>query len=396
MAKGKVFSFYTDATMRRTILQSAMMVFLALLIVRLFAQGTFFQIPDKVSSYLTFGFAAYMGILLLFAIPDMEKTILFLWLGLLFCLGLSFCIHLSGFEYISNTVIFLGTLTILPIVKLPKQLGEIAFWAIVVYVALLFLFAPRFNGSPLVNLIKNNTNTSSIMCMLLAMMTLIYSERFSDWKWRIVCYGCALVCIIGQFQFGGRTSLIGTALFLIYFVFRKQCNKIPKYSVRWIILGVCIGSLVCTFIFLNLYKALGDDFMVLGKDVFSGREIIWRNAYRQLKGRWFFGIGNTLDTSGTSTTGSNAHNLILGYWTNFGVFAMILYMAVLALLVEQLCQKKKHTLFVLLIFLLLCYFETFFYSTGSMIYIPLVLLWIYQQDCREESDGKLKKEEKRK
>ena len=94
MQKRKGLNFYTNVTTRRTILQVAGVVFLALLLVRMFAFTTFFSIPDKISSFITFALAGYVGIMLLLILPEMDSTLLFLWVALLGACGGVFLIHL--------------------------------------------------------------------------------------------------------------------------------------------------------------------------------------------------------------------------------------------------------------------------------------------------------------
>ena len=96
----KGLRIFTDAGKRRAVLHGAVIVFLALLIVRLFACTTFFQVPDFISSCITFGLAGYMGLMLLLVLPELDSLLLGLWIALLVVLGGVFLIHRSGLEYI--------------------------------------------------------------------------------------------------------------------------------------------------------------------------------------------------------------------------------------------------------------------------------------------------------
>ena len=102
----KGLQFYRDASKRRAILQGAAIVFLALLIVRMFVCTTFLQIPDMIATFITFAMAGYMGLMLLLVLPEMDTLLLWLWIVLLAVSGGVFLIHRSGLEYIANTMSF--------------------------------------------------------------------------------------------------------------------------------------------------------------------------------------------------------------------------------------------------------------------------------------------------
>ena len=387
MQKRKGLNFYTNVTTRRTILQVAGGVFLALLLVRMFAFTTFFSIPDKISSFITFALAGYVGIMLLLILPEMDSTLLFLWVTLLGACGGVFLIHRSGLEYICNTVIFLGTLTLLPKITLKEGLGKLFLGIFSLYVILFLAFANR-EMEDTSKILWMNTNGSAFLCLMLGILFLIFSESFKDKRLRILCYVLSALCFFGQLQFGGRSSLIGTVLYTLYFIFRGKVDKLPKKWLGWIMVGLCVGAVVFAYGYaVILYAWIGDGFRILGKGLFTGRQVIWGGAFEEIKRHWLFGIGNTLDTPfivNGHLGADNVHNQILGYMTCFGIVVTVLYAALFIVLTLRLRPKRKRTTAFIITLIVLSYFDTILYSTPNMMYLPLILFLIYHHDCKGE------------
>ena len=388
MQKRKGLNFYTNVTTRRTILQVAGVVFLALLLVRMFAFTTFFSIPDKISSFITFALAGYVGIMLLLILPEMDSTLLFLWVALLGACGGVFLIHRSGLEYICNTVIFLGTLTLLPKISLKEGIGKLFLGIFSLYVILFLAFANR-EMEDTSKILWMNTNGSAFLCLMLGILFLIFSESFKDKRLRILCYVLSALCFFGQLQFGGRSSLIGTVLYTLYFIFRGKVDKLPKKWLGWMMIGLCIGAVVFAYFFaVLLFNWIGKgNLVILGKDIFTGRQVIWGGAFKELKTHWLLGIGNTLDTPfvvNPNIPTDNVHNQFLGYWTCFGIIVTSLCVALLVILTLRLKSTRKRTTAFIVMLVLLSYFETLLYSTPNMMYLPLILFLIYHHDCKGE------------
>ena len=275
----KGLRIFTDAGKRRAVLHGAVIVFLALLIVRLFACTTFFQVPDFISSCITFGLAGYMGLMLLLVLPELDSLLLWLWIALLAVSGGVFLIHRSGLEYIANTVIFLGTLTILPKIQIQERTSRLLLGLFSLYTILFLAFANR-EMEDTSTILWMNTNGSSFLCLMLGILFLIFSEGFKDKKLRILCYALSALCLFGQLQFGGRSSLIGAVLYTVYFIFRGKADKLSKKWLAWIFAGLCVGAVLFAYFYaVILYKWVGDDFRILGKGLFTGRQVIWGTAF---------------------------------------------------------------------------------------------------------------------
>ena len=77
MNKKKFFNFYIDATIRRTIVKYMTIVFLALLLLRVFLIASFFSYSPNVSvtlsSVFTYTLAVFSLLELIFLFPDLKS-----------------------------------------------------------------------------------------------------------------------------------------------------------------------------------------------------------------------------------------------------------------------------------------------------------------------------------
>ena len=384
MAKRKLFWFYRQDETRRNILNYISIAFLALLSLRMFFCLSFFTLSPLMQSLISGGMSVFVLLLLFFLLPDLNDGLFFLWLGFLLALDISYVTHFTGLEYICNTIIFLGTLTLLPHIRLKENTVKLFSVLFLFYSFLIVLFANR--GYSQKALIELNPNTSSFICFLSIVLLLVWGSKSQN-PVKTVCYILAGVWLLFQIPFMGRSSLLGVALFFGYFVLRKFFNKTPPKAAKWIMIILSIFAVVFAYLYAKpLFQWIGKGKLILfGKDLFTGRQVIWEGAFDRLKDSWLFGIGNTLDTEiivSTQAESDNLHNQIMGYLTCFGVFVAVMYIVVLAALTMRVYRCGKMTGAFIIALLVLSYFETILYSTGTMICLPIILILIYHLDCK--------------
>ena len=104
MNKKKIFSFYTDSAIRRTIVNYMSIAFLAFLLLRIFLVASFFSYEPsvyvKLSSIYTYSLAVFALIELIFIFPDLKLWTKGLWFVLAVVLVVLFCHHALEKEYI--------------------------------------------------------------------------------------------------------------------------------------------------------------------------------------------------------------------------------------------------------------------------------------------------------
>ncbi len=301
------------------------------------------------------------------------------WFLILLLFLVSCLIHFNGLEYICNTVSFLGILTVLPYTKLKQMTVSLMTACLFLYCALIILFANRFEDSSS-SLINLNTNTSSVTVLVFEFCLCAIASLSKKAK-KVTCYLLAFVCVIFQFMFDGRSSLIGTVVLFCYLICRKFFNNWRIKSVRNVVVCICVFSVLFAYLYSNvLFEILGHgNFYFLGKDLFTGRQLIWAEAFKCLRGHWLFGIGNSLETY--MGEGTNLHNQILGYLTLYGVPIAIIYIILLSNAVMKVYRptKRNYAVAFIIAMLILCYFETALYSLVVM-QITISMISIYYSD----------------
>ena len=331
----------------------------------------------SVSAFVTF-------VAVIFVFDRIERSVKILGALLILAFAVSFLIHKSGFEYICNTFTVLGLIAVLPYTNLKRK--AITFFTVffVAYGLILILLAPKFGegNKELINVI---TNTSSfvmfyLMCILFAFM------RKS--KNNVIPFIFAIIALLCQFLFVGRSSLIGTAIFLICLLFRRLFNKASPKVVRNLQIVLCVLAVAFAYFYaVILYEAAGyGSIVIFGKDIYTGRQIIWSAAFERIKGNLLFGIGNVL-TAGNYVGIVNIHNQILGYLTCFGLIATVLIIVLIGLLTSRIYEQKQSNFGVALIsaVIIMSYFETTFYASVHVVMFIVPLVIIYTLDRQKQS-----------
>lgn len=363
----------------QSLLEHFITIFLSLSALRLLL-WTFFALPTAVGLVFT-------GVLTLITVLELAVTVKVLDERVTFALAAAFILfaasylmHGSGLEYSCNTIIFLGTLAVLPHARLNGRTVKAAFFILLFSAWLVASFASRDNDKGL--FFSLNTNSSSFILFISQAALIVYARKQNGTQ-KILALLLTAALVATQLQFGGRSSLIGTALLIVYVIIRNRFEKLKLKSVRRIVIALCIGGVVFAYFYAKvLYAIIGHgEIYFLGKDLFSGRQVIWTDAFAAIKNNLLTGIGNTLMSWTSATTGNpiNVHNQMLGYLTCFGLPAAIAFIAAFSLIAERLFGygKSKASAAILIVLTVISYFETLFYSSDSIVVLPIALTVIY-------------------
>jgi O-antigen ligase len=393
---------------KASILNDLIHCFLLVCFLKILCCKTFFNANQIISLLLL----AVLTVIILFAVvyifDKLSVSISVGWLLLLVFLLISFCKNKSGLEYICNTIIFLGLLTVLPYTHIKFSTAKICFILYAVYCLLVILFAPKFdmndteaivNDGALFNL---NTNTSSIVLILFEFAACSFASATKDYK-KILFYILAVIAFLFQLSFAGRSSLIGTGLLVVYLVFKKFFNTRNINTVRILVMILCAFSIIFTYLYaVVLFNLIGHGKVyILGKDLFTGRQLIWNDAFNQINGHWLLGIGNRLAATsiGDDTLGSTSlHNQMLGYLTCFGLFVVVSYIFLLGNLVARIFKdtKRKYSVAFVISLTVMSYFETIIYSSQCMIYVSVILVMLFVFDTNRCKHKKVRRHKTKK
>ncbi len=350
----------------------------------------FFTLPTAVGLVFTAALTLVTLLELVISVKVLDSRLTFALAAAFILFAASYLMHRSGLEYACNTVIFLGTLAVLPHARLSRRTIKIAFFLLLFSAWLIAGFASRDNDKGL--FFNLNTNSSSFLLFASQAALLVYAQRQTEGgTQKLLALLLTAALIVTQFQFGGRSSLIGTALLVAYAIVHKRFERLSSKTVSYVIAALCVGAVAFAYFYAEiLYSIIGHgEIYFLGKDLFTGRQVIWSDAFTAIKNNLLTGIGNTLMSWTSATTGNpvNVHNQILGYLTCFGLPATIAFIVAFSLIATQIFGygKSKTTAAILIVLTVISYFETLFYSSDSIVVLPIALIIIYFLSKKEYS-----------
>jgi len=366
----------SEQTKRIGFVNNLIYLFLIVVFAKIVYEFTFFESKTNVSLAITATLSLIAMISVICVFRLFNKKLRILWMLFVLSVLISYLTHFSGLEYICNTFTFLGLLSILPYSRLrPKFIRKVVL-VFTVYILILFVFASRFESKE--NLINLNTNSSGIAICLFEIIILALSKTYSkNAVMKYVCYFLAIVSLVMQFQFASRSSMLGTAVLLFYLIFARTINRFKPSTFRRLVWILAIGAILFAYFYsIILFNALGHGkVFFMGKDIFTGRQIIWSTVFERLNGHLIFGVGNS------DVYDMTIHNQMLGYMYCFGLIVTICFTCLLAYLTMKLTQKKSRYLSVsIIVFLVISFFETMIYSSYNIAFIAICIIVTYSCD----------------
>lgn len=229
---------------------------------------------------------------------------------------------------------------------------------------------------------KFNPNGCAAYLMLLFCISIV---MFANRK-RALYLIIAAVCFALQFFFISRGATAGCILFAIAFIAFKAWKRKWKVKTAFIIILLLsmLGILAAYFYSTVLYDAIGrGQVTILGKDLFTGRQKIWRLTFESMHENLWFGVGSRINEA-TVLEESNsiyrdAHNMALAVFASFGLIHFILFYLLLSYLVSVIgvvrTKKGKYILRAPVIFMsvitLMSYFDALFFSRWVL---PMIIV----------------------
>lgn len=171
-----------------------------------------------------------------------------------------------------------------------------------------------------------------------------------------------------------RTSLIVLCLFVIWNLAKKKPLQYKNYKKTAVF--ILLASVIFPFFYLYLYGIVSD-ITVLGKGLFTGRQIVWGSVIQEIMKYPFLGSGNDLliSTIQHSFTQSS-HNMLLGVMKAFGIIPTVTIIFFLVNRADRgipVCAKKTAQI-ALLTSLLCAFFESFIMDSHLYMFFVLFLL----------------------
>lgn len=253
-------------------------------------------------------------------------------------------------------------------------------------------YISRFNSASVMN--PNGYATIVLACGMLANIIISKLRIKSEVIQIIFALLSFVIFTFLLYKTGARTSLgcffIYEVLCLFYYVFYKRRKR--RFKDKTVLKGIIV-SIIISFavvaIYLLLYKLLDENFMILGKKLFSGREIVWNDAFEQIKNNFIFGISNSYQFMGTFQNAHNGFIAILAYFgiVPFGLFLYIIYKSFAASPSKNEFNYDVYKCFAVAVFFFVSTFEAFILD--GTFYFLLIPFLINKERTHDTEDNSL-------
>ena len=143
---------------------------------------------------------------------------------------------------------------------------------------------------------------------------------------RIKAIILSILVLVSMILYESRATMAITIMYVIVvFYFEKF---IQKKTVIISSLCIMIIGVLIPFIYLSLFTN-GIEFTILGKSLYTGRELIWASMISKLNSSigWLFGLGSNVTYWNDTVT--NVHNNYFAVIIDFGIIGFVLYFGLL-------------------------------------------------------------------
>ena len=165
-----------------------------------------------------------------------------------------------------------------------------------------------------------NLNTYGILLLVLyfnvvSLIGLLVKKR---WLRDVAFVVATVVALYYIWQTECRSAII-SILFLVGIMFIERVNY------KKILFLLVLAGVIVPIIYISSYEVLGD-FQLLGKSLYTGREVVWLHTWEIIKNAPILGSGTSesLVISIGEITDS-AHNIYLAFWKTIGIAPTLLF-----------------------------------------------------------------------
>lgn len=282
--------------------------------------------------------------------------------------------HGTSFEYFfSLTSLIIGLIIIILYSLNNKNSSSVIFSMLSIVLIIKGLLTPF--GDPNLELKQNQLNPNGMGFFLLMIFCYIFTMFLCGNKKRYLFI--SILILVAQVFYLSRNSLLFSVFYALAAYISKKFNYNFTYKGTIVVFLLLFQIFFVYFYSHTLFNMIGKgNLLIFGKDIFTGREVIWSEAFNQLSSDWLFGIGNTFVSSwlldGKPTT--NLHNSALAILVNFGFFVLLYVSLVIGFLSKRI--KSKYTFLFLCCILGASYFDTILFSSSNVTIILIGFLCV--------------------
>ncbi|WWR19220.1 O-antigen ligase family protein [Lachnospiraceae bacterium JLR.KK009] len=202
----------------------------------------------------------------------------------------------------------------------------------------------------------------------------------------LVTFSCIVLC-------RSRTSLAALLVVVIFDMFfgKRICLSKKLASVAY--WGIIVAGILLPFGYVFIWKnTLLGSMSILGKNIFTGRQIIWINLFEYMKQNpktiW---IGTGYNTDFYIKKSFNLHNSYMQIFAEFGIIVFLIYFLFLFYVLSmaykggKISQNKRNYLMMGFFLLIVGYTETILINGTTLIFLVLSFGLLASQESWEEN-----------
>ena len=330
---------------------------------------------------------AALGILLFFAFyRQLISTQEFFLVFLTCCFSMIFTVTQYGGE---GLVINFLNILLASLIFCNSRIRLVAFRRIHLSIALFlsfYILTMDYGGIGLIHInsfLGYRINKNSLGILTLAnfygwMCYLSTYKRFKAMLW-IARVGICAACAYLLYLVGCRTA-IGAMVIFVVLEFLKR-KPFSYKQLRWLIMLVMLMNVVIVPLYISIAETKGE-VMLLGKNLFSGREYVWQSAWEHFVNSPWIGNGAMVAFAGPNkTVNASAHNTVLNIMCTLGILpaASFVFMLGRRLVSTRHYAYNRVAQFAFLSSLVLSLFESFYVDSHFFVFYLILLLPVYYE-----------------
>lgn len=287
----------------------------------------------------------------------------------------------GGWGAIMNAIILMTNMLVLSQMKFSYNQIRFASYIFLLPMIALLLFSGRHYVHYVSSSIFDYTLNPNVIAYLILLSSFVAFHLIKTKHTVIKSFIVFLVVLYLLIGTGSRTSLIAFLLFVIFNLLnkRKHLYKIRLTKYKSMIAFLIIAS----FCFVYIYAYVLPNYIpsgrliILNKNLFSGRQIIWQEIFSLMKHNWLFGVG--ADYAFMDNQLYSAHNLFLGYAALFGLpvmFGMIffIYRILKDCFLKNNNMNTKYLFFIWVVLIFVSMFETVLSYSPTIIFTTCIFI----------------------
>lgn len=199
----------------------------------------------------------------------------------------------------------------------------------------------------------------------------IYSISYLDYFRRgvinlLVKFAVIGVCLYLLYRTGARTSFVLFVFYVIFGVLMRM--RYNKKNIKHSVIFLTVAGLLITLVYIYMYRYLSD-FYIFGKNLYTGRQKIWMEAWELIRGNLIFGYSNKHLYCNYFV---NAHNSYIALLGNLGLVPFLLFGYFMARVFSDKYILDHRMVTAFFMFMVVAMFETLYTEIDLMFMIFLL------------------------